>query len=210
MNDFAYPAWIVRTRAGVFEVQFLDLKEAFTEGDTFEEATENASEVLSGVMLTRIAHGMEIPNARNTVKGKDIHYILPDAKTQSALVIRAAFKGRNMAQIARELETSWPAVNRLRDPGHWPTLKLLDRALKAVGKELVITIRNRKEAAIPAMGRRIDEVIAKLPKERRRRIVKEADAMAKKMLAHADPLGTERNAARRHRRVRSRSSARGG
>lgn len=188
MKDFAYPARIAKTKAGVFEVRFLDLKEAFTEGDTFEEATENASEVLSGVMLTRIAHDMEIPHARKAVKGKDIHYILPDAKTQSALVIRAAFKGRNMAQVARELETSWPAVNRLRDPGHWPTLKLLDRALKAVGKELVITIRNRKEADIPEAGRRIDEVIAKLPRERRKRIMKEGEAMAKKMLAHAGPL----------------------
>jgi hypothetical protein len=40
-----------------------------------------------------------------------------------------------------------PAVNRLRDPSHWPTLKLLDRALKAVGKELVITVRNREKRA---------------------------------------------------------------
>jgi antitoxin HicB len=199
MNDFAYPARIAKTRAGVFEVQFLDLKEAFTEGDTFEEATENASEVLSGVMLTRIAHDMEIPQPRKAPRAKDIHHILPDAKTQSALVIRDAFKGRNMAQIARELETSWPAVNRLRDPSHWPTLKLLDRALKAVGKELVITIRNREAADLPRRGRRIDEVIAKLPKERRKRIAQESEARAKKMIAHADAPRVARKAVVRTR-----------
>lgn len=143
MKDFAYPARIARTRGGVFEVQFLGIKEAFTEGDTLEEALVNASEVLSGVVLTRIAHEIDIPEPRRGLKGKDIHYVLPDAKTQSALVVRAAFASMNVAQIARELETSWPAVNRLRDPSHWPTLKLLDRAMKAVGKELVISIRTR-------------------------------------------------------------------
>ncbi len=147
MKDFAYPARIGRTKDGVFEVQFLDLKEAFTEGDTFEEALENASEVLSGVILARIAHGLDVPEPKRGVKGKNVYYVLPDAKTQSALVIRTAFEGQNMAQVARDLETSWPAVNRLRDPSHWPTLKLLDRALKAVGKDLVITIRNREKNA---------------------------------------------------------------
>ena len=147
MKDFAYPAKIAKTRNGVFDVQFLGLEEAFTEGDTFGEALRNASEVLSGVVLSRIAHEMDVPEPKRGLKGKDIHYVLPDAKTQSALVVRSAFDGRNVAQIARDLDTSWPAVNRLRDPSHWPTLKLLDRAMKAVGKELVITIRNREKNA---------------------------------------------------------------
>jgi antitoxin HicB len=145
MKDFAFPARIARTKGGVFDVQFIGLQEAFTEGATFEEALENAVEVLSGVILSRIAHGLEIPAPRKGVKGKNIHYILPDAKTQSALVVRAAFENQNVAHIARRLETSWPAVNRLRDPSHWPTLKLLDRAIRATGKELVITVRDRRK-----------------------------------------------------------------
>lgn len=42
------------------------------------------------------------------------------------------------------------------------------------------------------MGRRIDEVIAKLPKERRQRVVKKAGAMAREMIA--DSLGMVRKA----------------
>lgn len=143
MKDFAYPARVRKAKGGAFEVQFLDLDEGFTEGRTLQDALHNASEVLSGVILSRIAHGMEVPQPRKAVKGKSIHYVLPDGKTQSALVIRDAFEGRNMAEIARAMETSWPAINRLRDPSHWPTLKLLDRALKAAGKELVLGIRTR-------------------------------------------------------------------
>jgi transcriptional regulator with XRE-family HTH domain len=44
------------------------------------------------------------------------------------------------------------------------------------------------------MGRRIDEVIAKLPKERRQRVAKKASVMAKEMISYADSLGMVRKA----------------
>jgi transcriptional regulator with XRE-family HTH domain len=47
------------------------------------------------------------------------------------------------------------------------------------------------------MGRRIDEVIAKLPKQRRDRIAKKANVMAREMIAHADSLGMVRKALRK-------------
>ncbi|HXS51753.1 MAG TPA: helix-turn-helix transcriptional regulator [Usitatibacter sp.] len=44
------------------------------------------------------------------------------------------------------------------------------------------------------MGRRIDDVIAKLPKERRKAVAKKANEMAKEMIAHADSLRVVRKA----------------
>jgi hypothetical protein len=44
------------------------------------------------------------------------------------------------------------------------------------------------------MGRRIDEVIAKPPRERRRRVAKKASVMAKQMISYADSLGMVRKA----------------
>jgi hypothetical protein len=44
------------------------------------------------------------------------------------------------------------------------------------------------------MGRRIDEVIAKLPRQRRDRIARKASVMAGEMIAHADSLGMVRKA----------------
>jgi len=86
---------------------------------------------------------MEIPKPSRPSKAKKVVYVLPDAKTQSALLIREAFAGQNVARIARSMETSWPAVNRLKNPAHWPTLKLLERALRAAGKQLVIGMKDR-------------------------------------------------------------------
>ena len=145
MSDFAYPARIVKHKQGAYEVQFIDLDDCFTEGDTFEEALDFASEVLSGVILTKLDHDMPIAKPSKAVKGKNVYYVLPDGATQSALLIREAFAGQNVARIARSMDTSWPAVNRLKNPSHWPTLKQLERALKAAGKQLVIGMKDRGE-----------------------------------------------------------------
>lgn len=143
MGDFSYPAKIVKRRTGVYEVQFIDLDDAFTYGDTLEEALDYAGEVLSGVILTRLDLEVGVPKPSKSVKGTNIYYVLPDAATQSALLIREAFAGQNVAKIARSMDTSWPAVNRLKNPSHWPTLKQLERALRAAGKQLVIGMKDR-------------------------------------------------------------------
>ena len=44
------------------------------------------------------------------------------------------------------------------------------------------------------MGRRLNDVIAKLPKERQKRISKKAEKMAGEMIAHADSLRVVRKA----------------
>ena len=67
------------------------------------------------------------------------HYVAPDAKTQAALLVRRTRGERSLADLARALETSWPAAKRLEDPRHWPSLKQLERAAAALGKRLVLT-----------------------------------------------------------------------
>ncbi len=141
MKSYAYPAIIKKTRDGTYDVQFVNFKEAFTYGETLEEAKDNACEVLSGVLESYIVHrkGIPSPTARKSAVS-----ILPDAKTQAALAIYEAMSSskdmKTVAQLARALDTSWAAASRLGDPSHWPTLKLLDKAVRATGKRLVISV----------------------------------------------------------------------
>ena len=73
-------------------------------------------------------------------KIKDALYIAPDAKTQAAMLLRLARGERSLSELARALETSWPAAKRLENPSHWPSLKTLDRAAAAMGKRLVLSL----------------------------------------------------------------------
>ena len=134
--DIRYPATVEAQTDGSFLVQFVDLPDTFTEGKTKEEAIFNAVEVLSVMLAWRLDEAKDVPAPSQKIKGA--HYLAPDAKTQAAMLLRLARGERTLSDLARALETSWPAAKRLEDPRHWPSLKTLDRAAATLGKRLVL------------------------------------------------------------------------
>lgn len=134
--DVRYPAVLEPQEPEGFLVRFVDLEDTFTEGRSREEALFNAAEVLSAMLGWRIDNDLPIPHPSARVKGAA--YIAPEAKVQAALLVRAARGDRSLAEVARALDTSWPAAKRLEDPRHYPTLKQLERAAAALGKRLVL------------------------------------------------------------------------
>jgi antitoxin HicB len=136
--EIRYPMHITEQPEGGYFVQFSDLEEAFTEGDTLEEALFNAAEVLTLTLNARMEEGQAIVTP--TQGQADALYIAPDAKTQAALLLRQARGERSFAELARAMETSWPQAKRLEDPHHWPSLKTLDKAARVLGKRLVLQL----------------------------------------------------------------------
>ena len=136
--EIRYPATVTEQADGSFLVSFIDLPDTFTEGKTKEEAVFNASEVLSGMLAWRLDEAKDVPAPSLQVEGAQ--YIAPDAKTQAAMLLRLARGERSLSDLARALETSWPAAKRLENPSHWPSLKTLDRAAAALGKRLVLVL----------------------------------------------------------------------
>jgi antitoxin HicB len=134
----AYPAMITTQDNGALLVHFVDLPDTFTEGDTLADALNNGAEVLSAMLGWHLDQGNAITPPSAGVEGA--HYIAPDAKTQAVLLLRHARGGRPMADLARGLDTSWAAAQRLDDPHHWPSLKQLDRAARVLGKRLVLRL----------------------------------------------------------------------
>ncbi|MCW5618248.1 MAG: type II toxin-antitoxin system HicB family antitoxin [Nitrosomonas sp.] len=133
-----YPAIFEPQEPSGFCVQFVDIEEAFTEGATIEECLFNAAEVLTGILEVYLDEGREVPRPSENVAGA--YYIAPDARIQSAILIRWARGDRSLADIARALETSWPSAQRLENPHHSPTLKQLEKAASALGKKLVLSL----------------------------------------------------------------------
>jgi antitoxin HicB len=133
-----YPAIIEYDRVEKrYAVHFPDLSEAITEGETLEEALFNASEVLTLTLEGRVDEGMEIPKPS---RHKGAKLIAPSARTQAALLMRWAKGDHTTAEIARALNTSWPAIARLEDLHHWPNLRQLEKAAAAIGQQLVISL----------------------------------------------------------------------
>ena len=136
--DTRYPAQIAQQDDGRHFVGFVDLADTFTEGLTHEEAVFNAGEVLSTMLAWHLDQSHEVPPPSQGLS--DVIYVSPDAKTQAALLLRLARGERSLSELARAMDTSWPAAKRLENPLHWPSLKTLDRAAAALGKRLVLVL----------------------------------------------------------------------
>jgi antitoxin HicB len=134
--DVRYPAVYEPQEPSGFFVRFIDLPEAVTQGEDLDACAFMGAEVLSLVLEEYVESGRDIPAPTQGLS--DAHYLAPDAKVQAALLVRLARGERSLAELARALETSWPAAKRLEDPRHWPSLKQLDKAAAALGKRLVL------------------------------------------------------------------------
>ena len=136
-----YPAFIEYQEDGMYLVQFPDFSEAITEGESLEEAIFNASEVLTLAIEGRIDEGMGIPEPC-IFNQEDCKLISPSARAQAALLVRWARNksAHTTSEVARALNTSWPAISRLENPHHSPSLKQLERVAAALGQQLLISM----------------------------------------------------------------------
>lgn len=138
MNEIRYQAIFEPQEEGGFTVTFPDIPEAITEGNSREEAAFNAIEVLGLCLDVRMEAGEELPKATATKYGE---WITPYAPVQAAVALKKIreMQGKTLSDLARSLNTSWPAAQRLESPHANPTLKQLDRAAAAMGKRLVLS-----------------------------------------------------------------------
>jgi len=141
----AYYCVVEKQEDGKFFVTFPDFEEGFTEGDSLAEALFNAEEVLTLTLDSRIDERMDIPAPiDDTFSSDDLstYLVYPSPRIQSALLVRFIRSNRSMAELARFLETSWPAASRLEDPHHWSNLRQLSKVAKVYGSRLVISFES--------------------------------------------------------------------
>jgi antitoxin HicB len=137
--NLRYPALFEPQEPSGYFVRFIDLPEAITQGETIEECRFNAAEVLSLILEDRLEEGRLVPPPSAGIE--NAHWITPDPNIQAALLIRLSREAehKSLAELARALDASWPAAERLESPRYWPTLRQLDRAAAALGKRLVLS-----------------------------------------------------------------------
>jgi antitoxin HicB len=135
-----YPARIWQEDE-VYYVQFLDLENGFTYGNTLKEAKEMAADALTALLSSALEHGepCPVPGSRG---GEDICLIAPEANVQAAILLRMARGERSEEEVAREIGTTWQAYHKMESTATAAvTLVNLQKAAKALGKELVIELR---------------------------------------------------------------------
>lgn len=136
--NFEYPFTVEPSENSGFIVQFIDVEEAFTCGETLEECIHNAEEVLTTMLTIRLENDNDIPKPSS---GNHKYRVAPSAAVQAALAVRFARRDKSLADLACALGVTWPVAQRLENPKHSPSLKQLERAAAALGKRLIINFK---------------------------------------------------------------------
>lgn len=136
---FIYPATITK-EGGFFTVSFRDVPHALTDGETYEEALEEAVDCLGEALASCIIDNEILPKPSRQQKGEVM--IPPPAliAAKAALYLAAKKEGLSKTGLAKRLGVTEAVGRRLINPKHPTKIVNIDLALHAMGRQMVISI----------------------------------------------------------------------
>ena len=134
----AWPIDLIPAEEGGFIVNFPDLPNGWSQGETRDEALAQAEDLLDEMILGKMAHNEDVP-PRSPAKGRPFVALpaLTAAKFKAYRAMRAA--GLNKRQPAEPLGWQPSQVTRLFDGRHASRLDQIEAALNALGRRLMMT-----------------------------------------------------------------------
>lgn len=128
--------------AGGFVVTFPDFCYGVTQGDTLEEATEMAQDLLEGLVSDLIEQGEELPKPSKR-RGPHYRFVsLPALQSAKAELYRAfRASGMRKAELARRIGIPKSNLDRLFDLKHQSRLDQLEAAFAALNKHIWVEVR---------------------------------------------------------------------
>ena len=134
-----YAAKITK-QEGSYLVSFPEFPNVNTYGDTLDEARQNAAEALNGAIESDFERGFDLPKPRKH-RGRGFYEIAIQPHIEIAYKLRKIRNGRPQAEIARQLNVSYQAYQKLENPRRCnPTIKTLEKISHTFGKELKIEL----------------------------------------------------------------------
>lgn len=141
-NSFAYPAHVNTDEEGFFLVTFPDVPEAGTDARTREEALVAAEDSLIAALGVYFELRRDIPRPSRPRPGQPIVTLPPLVSAKLALYQALREAGMTRVALAERLGLSEGAVRRLLDLDHRSHIGQVDAALAALGKRLVVEVRD--------------------------------------------------------------------
>jgi antitoxin HicB len=137
-NAAAWPVDLIPAEEGGFIVNFPDLPNGWSQGETRDEALAQAADLVDEMILGRMAHNEDIPRP-SPAKGRPV--VAPPALTAAKFEAYRAMRAArlNKRQLAERLGWQPSQVTRLFDGRHASRLDQIEAALHALGRRLVVT-----------------------------------------------------------------------
>lgn len=138
----AYPAKFTAESDGGFTVTFRDVPEAITSGTSESEALGMAVDALETALSFYVERRVSAPPQSAARRGERMVSLTPLGEAKLALYEAMREQGIGKAELARRLDCHLPQIDRLLDLCHASRWQAVARALAAVGKQLVVEVRD--------------------------------------------------------------------
>ena len=140
--DYVFAADFQPDPEGGFIVTFPDVPEAITFGDDLADARTSAAEALGLALRGYLVLGRPLPKA--VAKRRGLVAVPVNAATALKLAVVEAFNasGLSKSELARRLGKAEGEARRILDPDHPTKVQALEAALAALGKEIVVSVRD--------------------------------------------------------------------
>ena len=138
---FTYPARLQRTGVDEIVVSFRDLPECLTSGADEAEALSEAADALEEAIAGRIDDRESIPYPSTCRVGEHLITVPAETAAKAALAVALRETGTSRVALAARLSIDEKAVRRMLDPRHRSSANRIHKALRALGRDLVIETR---------------------------------------------------------------------
>jgi antitoxin HicB len=139
MQPFVYHARFEPGDERGIVVTFPDVPEAITEGDNEVEARDMAEKALALALLSYPMRGKPLPAPASQGGGLVPIIVAPEDAAKLAVLDAWRHAGVSKSVLARRLGKDEKEVRRILDPMHSTKLSVLEAALRALGRRLVIS-----------------------------------------------------------------------
>ena len=138
----SYPATFTHDKNDSIIAEFPDIPEAMTVGSDEKNALEWAQDALIVALTGYIEERRNIPPPSKAKRGHKLVHLPPQIAMKLAIYQSMRDQKVTQAALGECLRVDGRQVRRILDLDHNTTLSQLNSALKCLGKELVIDIRN--------------------------------------------------------------------
>ena len=141
--QYAYPCNLIpdREEGEGFIVTFPDVPGAITGAQTREESLFLAEDALVAILAVYVQQQREIPRPSPVADGQELVAVPPIAAAKLALYTAMREQGITGDALAVRLNLSDSALRKLLDPDCYSHISQIMRALRNVGRSLVIEDR---------------------------------------------------------------------
>lgn len=140
MNAYLYPARIRPAEEGGWLIGFRDFPEGLSQAEPGESPIESAEGCLQACIEGRLEDGLAIPPPSALRRGEQLVAVPLETATKAALFAAVAESGLSRLALAKAVGLDEKEIRRMLDPHHSSKLPRIARVLRALGKQLQLTV----------------------------------------------------------------------